>query len=159
MTRLTTRIASKLTAAATATALVLGMASPAAAMNQKDRGALAIILGLGATALIIDGMNDKQRRPAPAPVYRAPDRHETIRHWPRDIPRPVAGYVPAQCLETLRSRNGQSRVVSDRCVDRSRARLDLPRSCAFDIRTRYGVEKVYGMSCLEDRGYRVAGQR
>ncbi len=75
----------KMTALFTASALALGTfaatASPAAALGQKDRQALTVILGIGAAALILDSANNNQRRvrhappPPPRVVYREVRRH------------------------------------------------------------------------------------
>ncbi|PYF11780.1 hypothetical protein C8J30_10290 [Rhodobacter viridis] len=71
----------RLTAAALAAALaVTGLsATPASAMNDRDRAALGLIVGLGVLAAIADANND--HRPPPPP-----------RHYPP--PPPPGGYYP-----------------------------------------------------------------
>ena len=92
----------KLTAMFAASALALGTfglsASPAAALGQKDRQALTVILGVGAAALLLDSANNNRRviRHAPPPprvvyrkVYRTPPRveHRVERRVERRIER------------------------------------------------------------------------
>lgn len=173
----------KATAAITALALALGSvaisATPAAALGKKDRQALTILLGVGAAALLLDGMNkndrkakkaqpryeswqdrqrrlererrERERRAAEARRKRAQERydHDRYRHDRDRI------YLPAECVQRVKTRRGWGEVVSASCLDR-RTERTLPANCAFTMRTgRHGVEKVYGSNCLEDRGIRL----
>jgi hypothetical protein len=81
----TMSLKTKMTALFTASALALGTfgisASPAAALGQKDRQALTVILGVGAAALLLDSANNNRRQ-----VRRAPPRvvyREVHRNPPR----------------------------------------------------------------------------
>lgn len=63
----------RLIAAALAAALAVTSlsATPASAMNDRDRAALGLIVGLGVLAAIADAGND-HRPPPPPPRYRPP---------------------------------------------------------------------------------------
>ncbi|MAQ36368.1 MULTISPECIES: hypothetical protein [Thioclava] len=176
----------KATAAITALALALGSvaisATPAAALGKKDRQALSILLGVGAAALLLDGMNKKdhkakkaqpryeswqdrqrrlarerrerERREAEARRQRAQERYDRDhRRYSHDRDRIR---LPAQCVQRVKTGRGWGEVVSASCLDR-RTERRLPANCAFTMKTgRHGVEKVYGSNCLEDRGIRLS---
>lgn len=179
-------IKTKATALATAAALALGTiaasATPAAALGKKDRQALSIILGIGAAALILDGMNkDNNRRVQAAPGYYPretwQERQRRLERERRDRERREAElrrererraaearrererdriFLPAQCVQKVKTRRGWGEVVSASCLDR-RTERRLPANCAFTMKTgRHGVEKVYGSNCLEDQGIRLS---
>ncbi len=164
-----TRLRTRLTAATTALALVLGSfaATPAAALSDDGEKALGWILGLGATALIINELDKggSTRRVAPAPRSpgfdirderwdgRRDDRRDGRRDGRRDDRRLT---VPASCLIAVRTHDGRREVVSGRCATEVVGRGRLPRSCAFELITDHGRrETVYGRNCLEDEGYRI----
>ncbi|SOB95193.1 hypothetical protein [Rhodobacter maris] len=112
----------RLTAAVTALALGLTTitATPAAAMSESDRNALALLLGIGAIAAIVD-QNDKPRatphRPPP-PAWGYYDRGRDHGHdrW-RDDPRRADACV----VRIERDRHGRRiEVQSPGCHDQGR---------------------------------------
>ncbi len=152
-----TRLRTRLTAATTALALVLGSftATPAAALSDDGEKALGWILGLGATALIINELDKggSTRRVAPAPRSPGFDIRDDRWDGRRDDRRLT---VPASCLIAVRTHDGRREVVSGRCATEVVGRGRLPRSCAFELITDHGRrETVYGRNCLEDEGYRI----
>ncbi|MBC7147660.1 MAG: hypothetical protein H5U24_20050 [Thioclava marina] len=175
----------KATALFTATTVALGTmaasTTPAAALGDKDRDTLAVLLGIGAAALIIDSMNDdkKKRKTVPPSVYlpretwkqresrlereriererrEAEARRERERERERDRYGRDRIHLPSSCVQKVKTRNGWGEVVSADCLDRY-TRTRLPRNCAFTIKTgRHDSETVYGRNCLEDQGIRLS---
>lgn len=163
----------RLTAAVTAVAVGIGAlsatATPAAALSDDGRQALGWAVGIGAAALLLNELDkDKdRRRAAPARVYTPPagyydGRHDRYDRYDRDdrgdrrAYRSSRNIVPASCLMQVRTRDGRREVVDANCARRALGRVELPRSCAFDLLTDHGrPERVYGRNCLEDRGFRL----
>lgn len=156
-----TTLHSRLTAAATALALALGSltasTAPASALGSRDEKALGWIIGLGATALILNEMSKDQSRPRAQPAPRGPQPWGQGSHRRDDNRRDARMTVPGNCLIAVRTHNGRREVVSGRCASEVMGRNALPRSCAFDLITNRGgrPERVYGRNCLEDNGYRI----
>jgi hypothetical protein len=147
-------------AAAAAIALTSLTATPAAALSNKDRNALGIVLGIGTMALIIDGIekDKKQVRRTERYEERYQDRYQD--RWDgdrREVRRDARHMLPAQCLTRVETRGRSREVISGRCVARNTSRVNLPQACAFDIRTdRNRREEVFGRNCLESHGYRIS---
>jgi len=132
-------------------ALVLGIAlspitaAPARADAQSDR-ALAIILGLVATGLILDKHNDRR----------------TTRRTP---PQPVRKELPARCFKRYETRDGAKKFFGARCLEKHyRQARHLPQRCEVTIksRNRHGERvrrDVYSPRCLRREGYAIAGRR
>ncbi len=129
------------TVAAAAIALGGLGATPVAARSDKDEKTLALILGIGAAALIYNDIQKKKDR-----KRRAQNVSEQ---------RPV---IPGECVYELRLNGGSRDVVSQRCLgDFGLSRL--PEQCAFDVQGYGGTRRVYGARCLQDEGYRIEGAR
>ncbi|KEP68696.1 hypothetical protein FGG78_04080 [Thioclava sp. BHET1] len=127
-------VKTKLTALITASALVLGTlsvtASPAAALGQKDRQALTVILGVGAAALLLDqaSRNRDHRverprvvaRPHDGNRYTPPNRwNDRDRHGRYDNRGRYSQIaIPARCTRMIQTRHGWQEVVKTECLDR-----------------------------------------
>lgn len=150
----------------TAAAIVLGMASsPAAALGKKEKDVLGALVGLGAVAIIIDGLSKDNPPTRVAPSARGwDDRREWREHKSKKV-------IPSYCVDDLKSRHARwdrIEVVSERCVERGDRRVNLPRACEIelthvdfdrrrnDYRDRRGL---YELRCLERHGYRVERRR
>ncbi|MEI2805742.1 hypothetical protein [Albidovulum sp.] len=156
------RLAASLAAAALMLATVLP--TPAAAMSDKDRQLLTVLLGAAVVGAIIHDANKDKRKPAP--VTR---RHDQFRYdnwndrdwrgqgWQGD--RWGQRAIPAECVISIRGAGGRREVVSARCLKEAGLRRDLPAECAFDIDAGWGSRKVYGTRCLRQNGFRIAGNR
>ena len=156
-----------LAAGAVALATLGATATPASALGKKERDALGVLLGIGTLALIIDSAEkNRDRRAAPAPAPRPRgwvDDHNRDRRWDdrryddRRWDDRRDRFVPARCVERVRTHSGTREVISASCMRKQAPRVSLPTHCAFDIRGRDGrYDKVYGKSCVLDRGFRIA---
>jgi hypothetical protein len=107
----------RLTAAVTAAALAVSglTATPAAAMNDNDRAALGLILGLGVLAAIADNNNDRRNDHRPPPPRHDPPRPRPGGFYPHD------GYdrhADACTIRVHRDRYGRRvEVMSPGCFD------------------------------------------
>ncbi len=152
-----TKIKSRLIALVAATALALGVAAPASALNEREQNALALILGAVALGAIINDANKKKNRPTVSRYgndYYDDDRRGDDRdRWHRKHQR----VIPAQCSFQVRGSHGRRDVVSARCLSEFGMGRNLPRECAFDVRAGHDTRRVYGARCLMENGYRIAG--
>ncbi len=159
MTRFSFKSLTTVAAAATI-ALTSLTATPAAALSEKDRNALGIVLGIGTMALIIDGIekDKKQVRRTERYEERYQDRYQD--RWDddrREARRDARYTVPARCVTRVETRGRIREVISGRCMERNASRVNLPQACAFDIRTDHNRrEEVFGRNCLESHGYRIS---
>ena len=136
----------RLTAAATALALALTSltAAPAAALSDREKAALGLIIGAVGVGMILDSSRDKPR-------YREPEpRHDNGRHRGWQVERGI----PAACITNVRVDGRRRDVVGAGCAQNAGLRR-LPGSCAMDVRTDRGYRTVYGLRCLKDKGYVV----
>lgn len=144
-----------------ALALTTAFATPAAAMSDKDRRALTLLLGAAAVGVIISESNKNKKKRQAAEVARNPGYgHDILRDQGslrRDHRRGVL--IPAQCAFSVRGGQGPREVVSSRCLSEMGLNRRLPRDCAFEIDTGWGSRTVYGARCLRQNGYRIAGMR
>ena len=156
--RLTSRLTTGLAAAALA--LTTALPTPAAAMSDKDRQLLTLLLGAAVVGAIIHDANKEKKKPA-RPVARYDDRYRfgDSRDWRHDRNRWRHRTVPAECVLSLRGTRGPRDVVSARCLSEAGIRRDFPAECAFDIDAGWGSRTVYGTRCLRENGYRIAGDR
>ncbi len=161
-------LSTRVIAATTALALSLAAVSPAAAMDADQKKALGILIGIGAAAVLIDKMNDKDDKKKDhqpkRPVYGwennrdnhfSRDRYDN-RHDDRRDNRFDRGPSYSQsCVSKVRTPRGWSEVVDKRCADHTADRR-LPQNCVIDIRQDGRRQQVYGQNCLEDRGFRMS---
>lgn len=159
----------RLTASLATAALVLATAlpTPAAAMSDKDRQLLTLLLGAAVVGAIIHDANKDRKKPAP--VSRHDDRFRFDDWNDRDWnDRDWRGgdwrgdhrrhrTVPAECVISIRGAGGRREVVSARCLSEFGIRRDLPAECAFDIEAGWDIRRVYGTRCLRQNGFRIAG--
>lgn len=144
-----TAMKNRLVALVAALGLAVAGAAPAAAMTDKERNALTIILGAAALGLILKESGKKDSH-----VPRRDDdwrRHDGRWNSYRTI--------PAQCALPVRTARGQRTVIMERCVKGFGIQRDLPRACAFNVRFGREIRRVYGVSCLQNSGYRIARYR
>lgn len=152
--------------AAVALALTTALPTPAAAMSDKDRQLLTLLLGAVVVGAIVHDANKKKKKSAPQVsrnyhdhAWRDDDDHDDDwRDWRRDH-RWRNRTVPAECVFSLRGGYGRRDVVSARCLEEYGMRRNLPGECAFNIDAGWGSRKVYGTRCLRQNGYRIAGAR
>lgn len=135
----------KLTTALAAFAIAVTSltATPAAALGDRERDALKIILGAAAIGLIINRIekrNDRRNTPVYTPT---PNRDR----WKRRI--------PADCVYEIQGSRGWESVVGKRCIQRSNYRGRLPEACEFRVRGKNHNRTVYGLRCLRSKGFRV----
>ena len=111
-----------------------------------------------------------------APVVRRSERHNSweppvVRHRGQaDQPRPLGGRfdydvgglkdrardLPGDCLRTVDTRYGTSRLYVARCLERSHIRVnDLPYRCAVRVMTKRGPREGYDPYCLRESGYSI----
>lgn len=151
--------------AAAALALTAAFSTPAAAMSDKDRQLLTVLLGAAVVGAIIHDANKDRKKPAP--VTRRHDDHFRFNDW-NDRDWRGQGWrgnrwgqrtIPAGCVISIRGAGGRREVVSARCLKDAGLRRDLPAECAFDIEAGWGSRRVYGTRCLRQNGFRIAGTR
>lgn len=169
----------RLVTAASALAIALGSltATPAAAQSNQNRDALGLVLGLAAIGIIahqVDKNRDKDKDDDKVSRnnYYYDDRYDDHRgrghgrddwrhdgrHDPRrDQHSDRRKLIPEQCVVETRTSNRWTSVVSEDCFRRVRG-TGLPDACEFEIRTNRGRQDVYGMNCLQGRGYRIASR-
>ena len=158
------QLTSRLTATLAAAVLALGtvLPAPAAAMDDKDRRLLTLLLGAAAVGVIINEANKNKNRPAPQVAHRYDDDsflYGDDRDWRRDRHRWQHRTSPAECVLSLRGSRGPRDVVSARCLTEFGLRRELPAECAFEVDAGWGSRKVYGTRCLRQNGYRIAEAR
>jgi hypothetical protein len=139
--------------AITAIALTSLTATPAAALGQNEKNVLGILLGLAVIGAVANDMERNRQynsaRPAPTPPARPnPPGHS---RW-----EDRAAPLPASCLRTVRISSRNREVISAGCLEQQGVRTRLPNSCAVEVNTDWGKQKVYTTSCLTDAGYRIA---
>jgi hypothetical protein len=143
--------------AAAAVALTSITATPAAALGKNEREVLGILLGLAVLGAIVnESQSNNRARSQPQTYYPQPKPH---RHDPpprRDRWEDRITWLPASCERTVRINRENREVVSAQCLREYGFTARLPNGCAFDIRTDWGTQRVYGKQCLADNGYRVA---
>ena len=158
------RLTSRLTTGLAAAALVLTTAlpTPVAAMSDKDRQLLTLLLGAAEVGAIIHDVNKKKKKSVPQASrsyydhsWRGDDDDDD-RDWRRDH-RWRDRTVPVECVFSIRGVQGPRDVASARCLSEFGMTRDLPAECAFDIDAGWGSRKVYGTRCLRQNGYRIAG--
>ena len=162
----------RLIAAVTAAALALSsvVATPAAAMSEKDRKALTLLLGAAAVGLIISESNKNKKKRQAAEVARNPGYGYDYRRedYGTGFRRPEEwqpghhnrrAIVPAQCVFSIRGSHGPRDVVSSRCLSEYGLDRRLPRDCAFEIDTGWGSRSLYGAHCLRQNGFAVSRLR
>ena len=147
-----TQFKTRLIALVSATAIALGAAAPASALD--DRDALGLILGAAALGLIITEANKDKRRSAPN-VTRYDDGYWYDDDY-RQRPSRRHALIPAECAFKVRTHDGPRNVVSARCLNEFGIARRLPRECAFDVRVRGDMRRVFGARCLERNGFRIA---
>lgn len=147
--------------AAAAIALTSITATPAAALGQREKNVLGLLLGLAVIGTIANEIDKSHRTPQPAPQPQPrwqpqPQPQPTYRPTPPVYRSDRITYLPATCLRTVRLNSGAHEVVSAQCLSEQNVAARLPISCAFDIRTDWGLQRVYGTECLSDAGFRVS---
>lgn len=142
--------------------LVSALPTPAAAMSDKDRQLLTILLGAAVVGAIIHDANKDRKKPAP--VSRHDDRFR-FNDW-NDRDWRGGGWqgdhrrhrtIPAECVISIRGAGGRHEVVSARCLNEAGIRRGLPAECAFNIDAGWDSRRVYGTRCLRQNGFRIAG--
>ncbi|WP_413855418.1 hypothetical protein, partial [Albidovulum sp.] len=101
------QLTSRLTATLAAAVLALGtvLPAPAAAMDDKDRRLLTLLLGAAAVGVIINEANKNKNRPTPQVAHRYDDDsflYGDDRDWRRDRHRWQHRTIPAECVLSLR---------------------------------------------------------
>lgn len=166
---------SALTVAAFALGTLSASTTPAAALGKKEQEILGALIGLGAVAIIVNGISkdkrsDREVRSLPVPDDRYDDRsnRDDRRDWRWKSSKKV---IPAYCVDDLRARRARwdhIEIVSERCVAQGDRRVNLPRACAMDIervdfdRRKTNARKnrdAHELRCLERHGYRVSRHR
>ena len=158
------QLTSRLTATLAAAVLALGtvLPAPAAAMDDKDRRLLTLLLGAAAVGVIINEANKNKNRPAPQVAHRYADDiflFADARDCRRARHRWKHRTIPGECVLSLRGSRGPRDVVSARCLTEFGLRRELPAECAFEVDAGWGSRKVYGTRCLRQNGYRIAEAR
>lgn len=140
-----------------------------AATNSNDLGAAAF----GAFALIIlgsiirnNGLKSKGKGSSPSDMFFPPSK-KPPKHPPKNHPKKpphksvVKRVLPGSCLFSLRGQNGTRGVYSKQCLnDEMRNVAQLPRTCQETVRIPFGRRaEVYGATCLNRHGYRMASNR
>ena len=152
----------RLTAGIVAATLVFTTAlpTPAAAMSDKDRQLLTLLLGAVAVGVIVNE-SKKKKRESQAPVVTRRDNYRYDRRdrgWSRDD-RWRFRSLPGECVFSVRGLRGPRDVVSANCLKEFGVRRDLPAECRFDIEAGWGRRAVYGTRCLRRNGYQIAAAR
>lgn len=137
------RIATVLTAAATAFALMTASALPARADRASDNLAKAVVAAI-AIGAIVNSIDKGRAQPAPVPER------------PREVRSPR---VPSVCAIEIAGKRRDVTVYPERCLRREGFDYRLPRHCAHDARVYGRKDRVYGEDCLRDAGFRVGGGR
>lgn len=155
----------RLAASLATAALVLATAlpTPAAAMSDKDRQLLTILLGAAVVGAIIHDANKDRKKPAPVSRHHDDrfrfndwnDRDWRGEDWRGDRWRQRT--IPAECVVSIRGAGGRHEVVSARCLNEAGIRRGLPAECAFNIDAGWDSRRVYGTRCLRQNGFRIAG--
>ncbi|MDP2740472.1 MAG: hypothetical protein Q8O82_17605 [Pseudorhodobacter sp.] len=145
---------------AAAVALTSLVATPAAALGQREKDVIGLLLGLaviGTIANEIDRSHRTQPQPQPQPRWYPQPQPQPYRPTPPIYRSDRITYLPAACVRSVRLNSGRHDVVSAQCLSEQGVRATLPVTCAFDIRTDWGLQRVYGTQCLSDAGFRVSG--
>lgn len=142
-------------------ALIVGAAIAVTALSaapaRADSDDIArFIAGIAALAIIGAAIEDARDDPAPVVRRQVNPRHYSVA--PRPVPPRVSRKVlPGECLRNVRTRDGEARVFTQRCLNNNyRHASQLPRACARQFRTDRGVRWGYRPRCLRDRGYTIA---
>lgn len=143
---MTRRLVAPLLAAAIAVTPMA--ASPARANDDLAKALLGALVIYG----IAKGVQAQERRDDRRVERRADDRHG----WQKGGPR--GRIIPAQCVRRVDWRRGTTHIVPERCLEREGFR-NLPDRCAISISGPGSRRDVYGLSCLQQAGYRVEGWR
>lgn len=137
------RLASALTAGATALALLLGASLPARAGDRGDDLAKALIAALVVGAIIHETRKDDPAPvPAPAPVHK---KKKTKKH---------PSTIPAACALQFDGAHKSVTVYPETCLLDYGVR-SLPEYCARDARIYGEWDRIYGEKCLLDAGFRL----
>ena len=132
------RFATMLTGGAAVLALLLATAMPVRA-DKKDDLAKALI-----AALVIGAIIQNTKRPDPAP---------------QPLPEPVKQpRVPAVCAIDIDGAQRSVTLYVESCLRREGFDHRLPRGCASTARIFGRDDRVYGVQCLRDAGFRVSGR-
>lgn len=111
---------------------------------------LLAVLGLAGTAYNDYRDRKKDDRRDRAKRDRDRDRHK---HRSRGYRR----VLPEHCLRIVHTRYGSDRVFGRRCLRRAGVRvIELPRSCARDLRLGGRWRSAYDARCLRHSGWKVA---
>lgn len=148
-------------------------ATPARAEPADVARALAAIATVAIIAKALDNSGKRQDKvvisrsgpPAQARPNHQPTRaqpharagqHGHIK--PRPLPQRAQRMVlPAQCLQTLRTRHGTQQVFGRSCLRDSYSHArQLPTRCEATLRGRDRDRRVYDAQCLRNAGYTVA---
>lgn len=89
------------------------------------------------------------------PRTHAPRVNQPRSHAPR--PRANAALLPRQCLRNIETRFGNTRMFTQRCLNRNYRHVDtLPNRCAVRVYGTQGVRQGYDPLCLRQQGFRAA---
>ncbi len=110
----------------------------------------------GALALFILGKAiQNAKKDDPAPTY-APKRKMK---QPPKVHKPVLPrhrHLPASCVRTHLTAEGDRRVLGKRCLQNRYQGFDwLPAKCERKLWTSKGIRHGYGIRCLKHSGYRL----
>lgn len=130
------RFATFITGGAVVLALVLATAIPARA-DKRDDLAKALI-----AALVIGAIIRETKRPDPKPL-------------PEPVKQPR---VPAVCAIDIDGAQRSVTLYVESCLRREGFDYRLPRDCASNARIFGHEDRVYGVQCLRDAGFRVSGR-
>jgi hypothetical protein len=131
------RFAGIVTAGAVAMALVLGAALPAKADKKNDLA--KALIGALVVGVIVNELTDKPK--------------------PQSAPLPVkAPRVPSVCAISIDGAERSVTLYAESCMRAEGLDQRLPRACANTARIFGREDRVYGVQCLRDAGFQVAGR-
>lgn len=155
-----------ITAVVTAAIVITGFGAAPARAGQENVGkVIAALAGLAILGMLVrNAREDDDDKAGPRVVDRrfGPDDRlrEEVRGGPepRPLPRRVTRkLLPHQCLQSIDTRNGRSRVFGQGCLERNYRHADkLPRKCIQKFRTDRGKRTGYDARCLSRDGYALA---
>ena len=128
---------------------------------------LRLLLGLGAAAVILDEINDNDKkrkkvvRPRvnkPATVVnprrtQPPVIHGTI--VPKKPKKHTRKFVPVQCERRIQTPTGSRYVFGRPCLERLGFQAKLPSSCRVNVKLERRTVPAWTKRCLRRNGYSI----
>lgn len=152
-----------LPALAVIASLGFGSIAPAPAQAGGDDAArfFAGLLGVAILVAVINDINKNQPAPQVTRRKKVVIHNHTTPPVSRPLPRHMQRYqIPGKCVSRDSSRTGIKARVRAQCLQNNFAySAQLPRQCAYRHWHRKSGEMrtSYGLRCLQQRGYRIAG--